>query len=71
MDVDTWKQHYDRPAWVRRHRDEIAAETGLEPPRNLAELDSWLDDYKGTVTRKLNNTDDEEHSQPDNDGGDA
>lgn len=68
-DPDTWQKHNHRPAWVRRHRDELQDATGLEIPRNLAVLQDWLDRNKGTVTRRLNELTDAENRTTD-DGGD-
>lgn len=62
---DRWEQHKDRPAWVRRHADELETATGLEIPRNLAELDDWLRRKKAVVTRKLNESD----AESDDNGG--
>jgi len=67
---DTWQEHNDRPAWVRRHRDELMDATGLEIPQSLAALPDWLDDYKSTMTRKLREHHSEKNSESTDDGGD-
>lgn len=53
-DPDTWQEYNDRPAAVRRHRSELQAATGLDIPRNLAEIEDWLSTHKSAMTRKLN-----------------
>jgi len=52
---ERWQEHKDRPAWVRRHRHEIAdaADLDEEIPRSLPRIDQWLDGHKGVVTRRL------------------
>jgi outer membrane biogenesis lipoprotein LolB len=67
-DPDVWQEHNHRPAWVRRHRDELQDATGFDIPRNLAELQDWLSGYRGHVTRRLREQT-EEHSTT-ADGGD-
>lgn len=59
MNPNRWHEHKDRPAWVRRHRDELEAATGLDIPQNLAELDLWLNRYKAVMTRKIESRGDE------------
>jgi len=62
---DRWEANKDRPAWIRRHADELEAATETEIPRNLAELDDWLRRKKAVVTRKLNEAD----AESDDNGG--
>jgi hypothetical protein len=52
-----WDRNKDRPAFVREHREEIHDHTDTSEPipdGSLAEVRHWLDSYKGTVTRQLN-----------------
>lgn len=63
MDTETLFDQYTannaRPAWIRRHRDELQAATGLEIPQHLADIENdWLPRYKSVLTRKLNPDDD-------------
>ena len=50
-------ENKDRPAFVRQHRQAIMEHTNTDAPipaGSLAEVRRWLDRYKGTVTRQLN-----------------
>lgn len=59
-DPDIWKANNDRPAWVRRHRDELQQATGMDIPRSLRELEEWLTPArKGAVTKALTEDADE------------
>ena len=60
IDLETYKQNKDRPAWVRRHRDELQALTGLEIPRSLPAVADWLDGHQSHLTRTMR-----EHFDPD------
>lgn len=53
IDLDTYEQEKHRPAWIRRHRDALASISGLDIPRNLAELQAWLDDHRSVLTRRM------------------
>jgi len=77
MNPDTYEQNKDRPAWVRRHRDELQELTGLAIPRSLPAVADWLDGYQSHLTKRMRayfDTEteiqtDETDSQP-TDGGD-
>ena len=63
-DAGGGRQNKDRPAVVREYRDDLAeyVDTGEPVPDEsaaLAEFARWLDAYKGTVTRQLNDDADE------------
>lgn len=68
MDPETLHQAYmenrHRPAWIRRHRAELQEATGLDIPRNLAEITSGK---ISALTKKMNEYIDDE--QPDDGGG--
>ena len=54
---DDWKQNNHRPAWVREHSDAIHEHTDTSEPipnGSLHAVRQWLDDYRGVVTRQLN-----------------
>jgi hypothetical protein len=47
----------NRPAWVREHRDELHEHIDTSediPDGPIYEVEAWLDRFKGTVTRQLN-----------------
>jgi len=62
---EEWQANNDRPAWVRNRREEIHEHTDTSdeiPNGSLFEVRQWLQSYKGTVTRQLN--DDEGGTDP-------
>ena len=65
MNLDTYEQNKDRPAWVRRHRDKLQELAGLEIPRSLAGVETWLDGHQAHLTRNMR-----EHFDPDRYGYD-
>ena len=60
MNLDTYEQNKDRPAWVRRHRDKLQELTGLEIPRSLPAVTDWLDGHQSHLTRRMR-----DHFEPD------
>lgn len=57
---ERYEANKDRPAWVRRHWDEIEAaldDAGFDLdediPQTLAAVDDWLDRYKAVLTQAL------------------
>jgi len=69
-----WQDNKDRPAWVRQHASELSEHTNTSEPiptnGSLFDVRQWLKDYKGTVTRQLN--DDADGTDPqDTDGEDG
>lgn len=55
---ERYQANKHRPAWIRRHRDELQAAvdlktTDLEIPDNLADVEDWLERYKAVLTREL------------------
>lgn len=62
----------DRPAFVREHRDALHAHTDTTDPipeGSLSEVRLWLNRYKSTVTRQLN--DDTAGTDPHDDADDG
>jgi hypothetical protein len=65
---DLWERNKDRPAFVREYADEIEQHTDTADPvpeGTLFDVRQWLESYKGTVTRQLN--DDEDGTDPTDD----
>ncbi len=54
--ADQWDEHNHRYQWIIDVRDELARHTNLSDPipRRKSELDTFLDRYKATITRQLN-----------------
>jgi len=66
--LDRWQANNHRPTWVRENRDELNDATELSEPvpdGSVFEIRRWLERYKGTVTRQLN--DDEPGTDPHDD----
>lgn len=68
--LQRWHANKSRPAWVRRHSDELEtaadlAAADLEIPQSLPDIEDWLAGYKSVVTRRLqtNSTDDQADSE--------
>ena len=56
---ELWMANNDRPVWVRKNREAINEHTDLSEPvpdASNAEMQRYLDRYKGTITRQLNDT---------------
>lgn len=69
---DVWQRNKDRPAFVREYADEIEAHTDTSDPvpdGTLFDVRQWLDSYKGTVTRQLDDSAD--GTDPHNDTSDT
>jgi hypothetical protein len=69
---ELWQRNKDRPAFVREYADEIEQHTDTADPvpdGTLFDVRQWLDSYKGTVTRQLN--DSEEGTDPTDDADDG
>jgi hypothetical protein len=73
-----WDRNKDRPAFVREHREAIHGHTETSDPipdGSLAEVRRWLESYKGTVTRQLNDespgTDPQDAETTTDDGGEG
>jgi hypothetical protein len=69
---ELWQRNKDRPAFVRSHREAIHDHTDTEAPipdGSLYQVRQWLDSYKGTVTRQLN--DDTDGTDPQDDAADG
>lgn len=63
-----WHENNDRPAWVRANRQEIMDAVDIDDPvpdGSLHDIRRWMDSYKSTVSRQLNELVD------DADGGDS
>ena len=75
IDRETYEQNKDRPAWVRRHRDELQAVTSLEIPRSLPAVADWLDNHQSLLTTQMrahfDDQTDETDSEATDDGGGA
>jgi len=72
MDAETWERIKDRPTAVREHRDTVADAVSDSVAAELPAPDDspfayrqFLNDYKGTVTRQVN--DDEPGTDPTDD----
>lgn len=54
---EAYQNNKDRPAWIRRHRDELQAAVDVdldEPiPQDLGGFEDWLPRYKSVLTREL------------------
>lgn len=53
---DLWRENNDRPQWVHNHRDEIHEYVDTSEPipsGGVAAVSRWLDRFKGTVTKQL------------------
>lgn len=69
---ELWELNKDRPAFVREYRDEIHGHTDTSEPiptGSLHDVRQWLEKYKGTVTRQLD--DDSDDTDPHNERSDA
>ncbi len=54
--LDEWHDNNDRPAWVRARRADLMAHLSVDdaiPSSSLADIHSWLERYRSTVTRQL------------------
>lgn len=60
--TDGYTPGKQRPAWVREHRDDLmdVLDVSEEIPTDasLAAVRDWLERYRGTVTRQLNDAED-------------
>jgi len=69
-----WTENNDRPAWVRARREDIHEHTSTSDPipnGSLFEVEQWLNSYKGTVTRQLNDSEDGTDPTDDADDGEG
>jgi len=57
MNVDEWREHNDRPQWIKRNRREIEADTGKSVPRSIPRIREWADRHRGVVTQLLTEDD--------------
>jgi len=62
IDVATWRENNDRPAWVQANREQLVEQTGVHVPSRRSAISEWLDTHKGVVTRKLTDDGDTEDS---------
>lgn len=51
--LEEWQANNDRVHWVQARREELEAVTGKEVPQRLPKIDSWLENHKAAMTKKL------------------
>lgn len=71
---EAYQANKHRPAWIRRHRDELTAAMDVELaepiPQDLGTIeDGWLERYTSVLTRALT-PDSTDAEPPDDAGGD-